>query len=118
MPLDNAMANLALHPNPFGLQAPMGQLNWQGANNANPNFNPNMMNPQVHFPPLGATPHLASNRPIIQNVAMTTGISNESPAVAFSPGSTPPIIDPVTFVGPTTHGVIKIKNVSQSPPPI
>lgn len=118
VPINNAMANLALYPGAFDLQASMSQYNWQGPNIPNSSFNPNILRPQDPFSPMDSTPYLAGARPIPQNATMTTGIGTESPVIAFGPGSPPPIVDPVTFVGPTNHGVIKIKNVSSYPPPI
>lgn len=119
VPVEHLMAEaqrLSLHPSDFNPQPSMNQYNWQARNNGASVFEANDVRGQIPFPQMGPAPyHLAGIPSIPQNTGFAPGIAMESPTVAFGPGSPPPIVDRVKLVGPSNHGVIKIRNVSSHP---
>jgi hypothetical protein len=119
VPVEHLMAGaqrLSLNPSGFNPNPPMSQYNWQARSNTASVFDANAIRRQIPFPQMDPTIyHLAGMPSIPQNAGFATGIAIESPTVAFGPGSPPPIVDRVTLVGPSNHGVIKIKNVSSHP---
>lgn len=106
----------------------INQYNWQANNNTAPVYGPNIVRGPVPFandpnlcrqnmipslPVANMVPNFYGQGSIPQTAGFATGMAMESsPAIPFGPESTPPIVDGVKRMGPSSHGVIRVKNVS------